>query len=152
MTIVLRYGLAEERVALEELQRSASLVWEEYRAALLAHPDAIQLPTDQLLAQRVRVAEIARPPVGFSVTLPVANDAWELDGLFVDPAHWRKGIGTALVADAVALVRQQGGRFVDVTANPRAEGFYLNFGFVLSGRADTQFGQASRMRYTIPNG
>ncbi len=142
----------EDRAALEEIQRRASLEWEEDRAALLAHPESIQLPVAQLEKRRVRVAEIACEPVGFSVLLPLTAGISELDGLFVEPAHWHAGIGRALMTDTVGLARLQKARAIEVIANPRAEGFYAKFGFVRSGRAQTQFGPAIRMRYVVTEG
>ena len=55
--VTIRLARREEHKALEDLQRNASLVWEEYREMLLAHPDAIELPLEQIKAGRVFVAE-----------------------------------------------------------------------------------------------
>lgn len=148
----IRFGRREERDALEAMQRRASLVWEDYREALLAHPEVIQLPLTQLEQRQVRVAEMADERVGFSVLLPHADGILELDGLFVEPTHWRLGIGRALIKDAVDAARAQDMRAIDVTANPRAEAFYVKVGFVGSGMAQTQFGSASRMRLVLVAG
>ena len=152
ISIHIRFGLSTERAALEELQRRASLVWEETRADLLAHPEVIQLPRVQLEEGRVRVAELARAPVGFSVLLPQTAGVWELDGLFVEPAHWGAGIGRALMVDAVDLARHQDARVIEVTANPRAEGFYAKLGFARVGHVQTQFGPGTRMRLVVAVG
>lgn len=146
MTLNIRFGIPEERTDLEELQRRASLIWEEYRADLLAHPDAIQLPLSQLLENRVRVAELNSCRMGFSVVIPKSEGVSELDGLFVEPDHWGAGIGRALITDAVHLARDQGAKAIDVIANPRAEGFYEKLGFRPTGFAQTQFGPAKQMR------
>lgn len=55
-----RLAIAPERSALEDLQRRASLIWEEDREALLAHPDAIELPIEQITTGRTMVAEAPR--------------------------------------------------------------------------------------------
>lgn len=149
MTLNIRFGVPEERTDLEELQRRASLIWEEYRADLLAHPDAIQLPLSQLQENRVRVAEMNSRRLGFSVVIPKSANVSELDGLFVEPDHWRAGIGRALIADAVHLARGQGAKAIDVIANPRAEGFYEKLGFRPTGFAQTQFGPAKQMRHVF---
>lgn len=146
MSPKIRFGLPEERIDLEELQRRASLIWEEYRADLLAHPDAIQLPLSQLQENRVRVAELGLRRVGFSVVIPKSAGVSELDGLFVEPDIWGAGIGRALIMDAVRLAQAQGAKAIDVIANPRAEGFYEKLGFRVTGSAQTQFGPANQMR------
>jgi GNAT superfamily N-acetyltransferase len=134
------------------LQRRASFGWEENRAALLAHPEVIELPLTQLEEHRVRVAEVAGKPTGFSVVLPLTAGIWDLDGLFVEPTRWRMGIGRALMTDAIALARLQKARVIEVTAHPRSEGFYARFGFIRLGRAQTQFGHAIQMRCVVTNG
>ena len=143
--MIIRAGAPHERAALEELQRRASLMWEEYRPYLLANPDVIELPLAQLQEGHVRVAEQAGGVAGFAALLP--RDGWhELDGLFVEPDQWGLGIGRALVVDALAIARQAGAPAIEVTANPRAEGFYIRLGFAVTGRTQTQFGPANRMR------
>jgi GNAT superfamily N-acetyltransferase len=149
--VEVRFGRVEERVALEELQRRASLVYEETRAQLLAFPEAIELPEIQLVEHRVRVAEIAQEVVGFSVLLPKDTRALELDGLFVEPKCWRKGIGRTLINDAMSLARLEHAPAIDVIANPKAEAFYLNAGFVAYGTCETRFGPAILMRLELPN-
>jgi hypothetical protein len=49
--------LLETKKLLKDLQWRASLVGEEYREALLAHPDAIELPLEHLDAGHTYVAE-----------------------------------------------------------------------------------------------
>ena len=143
---MIRDAAPSELGALEALQRRASDVWEEYRADLAAHPDAIALAPELVAAGRVRVAvsEDGRV-VGFSVVLPARDGACELDGLFVEPAAMRRGIGRALVADAADRARAEGARRMSVIANPRAVGFYERVGFVAGGEADTRFGPATWM-------
>jgi GNAT superfamily N-acetyltransferase len=144
VSITIRFGRADERAALEELQRRASLMWEEYRAYLLANPDVIELPLAQLREGRVRVAQWHGRVAGFAALL-VRNGFCELDGLFVEPDLWGRGLGRALVADALAIARADGAGTLQTVANPRAEGFYARVGFTVIGQAQTQFGPARRM-------
>lgn len=148
--IQIRSGRPDERAALEELQRRASLAYEEYRPYLLANPEAIELPLAQLQDNRVRVAQIAGRLVGFSAVLAPrraeGTDICDLDGLFVEPGCWGRGIGRRLVEDALAACRAAGVAAMDVIANPRAGGFYEKLGFAITGTARTQFGPANRMR------
>jgi GNAT superfamily N-acetyltransferase len=145
VSLALRFGRPEERSLLEALQRRASLMWEEYRPYLLANPDVIELPLAQLQGGLVRVAELAGQVAGFSALLP-KDGFCELDGLFVEPELWSRGIGRALIADARQSARAVGAATIEVVANPRAEGFYARLGFTVSGQAQTQFGPANRMR------
>jgi GNAT superfamily N-acetyltransferase len=148
----MRFGRVEERDALEDLQRRASLVYEETRAQLLAFPEAIELPAIQLSEHRVRVAETAQEVIGFAVLLPKDTRALELDGLFVEPKYWRKGVGRALIHDAIGLARLANAPAIDVIANPKAEAFYLQAGFAVYGACETRFGPAILMRLELANG
>ncbi len=144
-----RLAAPTERSALEELQRRASLVWEEDREALLAHPDAIELPIEQITTGRTIVAENAGKLVGFAVVLRREDGDAELDGLFVEPAQWRHGIGRALVEQAERLATTDGAVSLWVTANTRALEFYGACGFVTVGEVATRFRPAPRMRKSI---
>ena len=144
----IRFGRPEERGALEELQRRASLMWEGYRPYLLANPDVIELPLAQLREGLVRVAELGGRIAGFAALLP-KDGFCELDSLFVEPALWGHGIGRALMADALTIAGAGGTAAIEVLANPYAEGFYRRIGFTVSGQAQTQFGPANRMKLPV---
>lgn len=128
---------------LEDLQRRASLANPEHRAALAANPDAIHLPMAQIAAGDVLVAELDGQAVGFAALVDEV-DHLELDGLFVEPGHWRRGVGRALVTEATHRARRQGLSLL-VTAGPAARPFYERCGFTLEGNAETRFGPALRM-------
>jgi N-acetylglutamate synthase-like GNAT family acetyltransferase len=142
--LLLRLARTEELGELEDLQRRASLALDEYREALLAHPDAIALPAEQIERGEVVVAEIDGRIAGFAVVLD-QDDMAELDGLFVEPELWRRGIGLALVEDAVHHARSRGLSLMTVVANPGAQEFYERCGFTVEGTAQTRFGPALRM-------
>jgi hypothetical protein len=89
--LLIRPAKRAERCRLEALQLRASLRWEEYRSALLAHPDAVALPIEQILDGRTYVAERQGELVGFSVVLLRADGNAELDGLFLSPRHGGQG-------------------------------------------------------------
>jgi GNAT superfamily N-acetyltransferase len=141
-SLKMRPATVAERGELEALQWRASLMWEEYRDALLAHPDAIELPVEQIA--RTIVAELENNAVGFAVVLPREDGDAELDGLFVEPAMWRAGIGTRLIRASEILAAAEGADFLCVVGNPRAA-----CGFELIGREATRFGAGLTMRKAI---
>ena len=134
-----------DRLDLEALQRRASLMWEEDRQALLANPEAIALPLSQIEAGYVTLAEHRGTLVGFSVLIPGEDGETELDGLFVEPSAWGKGIGRQLLTEACERAQGAGARGICVVANPRAADFYLACGFEPAGEAQTDFGPALSM-------
>jgi GNAT superfamily N-acetyltransferase len=139
----IRLARPDEREALEALQWRASLANETDRPHLEANPDAIHLPAEQIERGEVFVAETDDGVAGFAAVL-VEDGHLELDGLFVEPDRWRRGIGAALVETAVHEARRRGLALM-VVANPQALDFYRRCGFVVEGEAQTRFGPAIRM-------
>jgi len=144
-----RLAEVSERVALERLQLRSSMHFPMYRSQLTAHPDAIELPAEQITAGHVRVAERNGVVVGFAVLLERSGDACELDGLFVEPDRMRAGVGRRLVAEAKRIARERGATRIDVVANPQAVAFYEAVGFKPAGEAQTRFGPAPRMSLPV---
>ncbi|MEO3389152.1 GNAT family N-acetyltransferase [Mesorhizobium sp. CAU 1741] len=145
-TLNIRPATPPLRAALENLQRRASLVSETYRAQLLAHPESIHLPAHQIAHGNVWVAEAEESIVGFHVLIARGRDEMELDGLFVEPARWRAGIGRALVGHAAELAGSRSARVLVVVAGRDAEPFYRKAGFAVSGTIATRFDTALEMR------
>lgn len=141
--LTIRMARPEERAELEDLQRRASLALGEYNEQLESEPDAIQLPLEQIQRGEVIVAELDDRLAGFAAVL-IDDDVAELDGLFVEPQLWRRGIGAALIEVAVHEARRQGLAMI-VIANPSAREFYEKCGFAVEGEAETRFGPALRM-------
>jgi len=140
---MLRPARPEERQALEDLQRRASLANECDRANLEAHPDAIELPIAFIERGEVTVAEEDGRVLGFAVVQQ--HDGFtELDGLFVEPGCRKRGIGRKLV-DAATHEARRNGHALMVIANPAALEFYERCGFAVEGKAMTRFGPALRM-------
>lgn len=145
IAFTIRPARAEERAALVGLQRRASLMWEEDRDRLLAHPDVIDLPPGQIAEGCVFVCEAGDAVVGFGVVLPREDGAAELDGLFVDPAAWGRGIGRRLVEHGEAMARAAGAAVLNLVANRRATGFYTACGFQTLGEVQTPLNPAWAM-------
>ncbi len=139
----IRLALPEEREELEALQLRASLALGEYNEQLEAEPDAIHLPMGQIERGEVIVADLGDRIAGFAAVIIDDFEA-ELDGLFVEPDLWRRGVGAALIGVAVHEARRQG-LSMTVIANPSARLFYEKCGFTVEGEAQTRFGPALRM-------
>lgn len=138
--IFVRPATVAEKEGLEALQRRASLSNPGDRAALLANPDCIELPIEQIEAGGVYVAEVAGAVQGFAALLPRDDGDAELDALFVEPDAWQQGIGRALVEACCAAARAAGARYLHVVGNPHAEGFYGSCGFKMLGTTQMRFG------------
>jgi ribosomal protein S18 acetylase RimI-like enzyme len=140
---------------LRELQRvfvAASLSNEGDAPSLLASPEFLDFAGDGIDEGRTRVVcetPDDRRVLGFATIVPDGHGEPELEDLFVDPAHRRRGIARRLVRDAAATARAAGHRRLLVTANPHAQDFYDAVGFVEIGRVDTELGSGARMQLPI---
>jgi GNAT superfamily N-acetyltransferase len=132
-----------ERLDLEELQHRASCALPEYREQLEASPEAIHLLLEQIERGDVVIAEGVDGVAGFAVIV-VSADSAELEGLFVEPGLWLRGVGSVLVEHAVHEARRAG-LSLTVIAAPGAREFYERCGFSVEGDAETRFGPALRM-------
>jgi len=137
--LTLRRARSDERRALEDLQWRASLELPDYRRQLIANPDAVHLPPAQIANGQVIVAEIDGSVAGFAAVV-----GGELDGLFVEPDLWGRGVGRALIEEATHEARRRG-LALKVIANPSVRRFYETCGFSSEGEVQTRFGPAIRM-------
>jgi GNAT superfamily N-acetyltransferase len=149
MAVQLRPARADERRALEALQLRASIAHPDYRDQILANPEVIVLPDDQIAEGRVIVAEDETELRGFAVVLPREDGQAELDGLFVEPDRWRGGVGRRLVGWAADYAADLGAERLCVVANPTALDFYRAVGFVQTGMMQTQFDTAPVMELKV---
>ena len=147
--VTIRFAEPRERDDLVALQWRASLANERDRDILLAHPDAIDLPIEQISFRRVYVAELDGTVAGFAVVLPRDDGDAELDGLFVEPDRWQAGVGAAMVEHGCQIAAEFGAQYLHVIGNPHAKGFYEKCGFNLVGDFETRFGPGILMRRAI---
>jgi len=145
----IRPAIASEKPALEALQLRASLTNAGDREAILAHPDAIEIPAEQIAAGRLFVAEENGTILGFAAIEPRPDGETELDALFVEPTHRRLGIGRLLVDHCAEAARENGSTALHVIGNPHAEDFYRDSGFNQIGTFETRFGPGLLMRKTL---
>jgi ribosomal protein S18 acetylase RimI-like enzyme len=144
--VTIRRAIPAERKTLEALQLRASLGNEGDREALLRHPDAIDMPVEQISAGGVFVLEQGGTIVGFSAILPRDDGDTDLDALFVDPGTQRRGVGRTLLEHCAEVARSGGSNVLHVVGNTHAKQFYLACGFVIVGSFETRFGAALLMR------
>ena len=151
-SLLIRLAVPSEQYGLEQLQRRASLGNAGDRDALLAHPEAIELPAEQIASGRVFVAEWDGTLAGFAAVEPRADGDGELDALFVDPEMQRRGIGRALIEHCAEFARKEGSLALHVVGNPHAKTFYEECGFEVVGTTETRFGPGLLMRKTVLRG
>ena len=144
--ITMRVAVAADQNALEALQWRASLNNPGDREALLANPEAIELPLSQIESGGVFIAEVVGSIKGFATILPRQDGNAELDALFVEPELWRQGIGRRLIEYCCFAAKTSGAVELHVVGNPHAEDFYIASGFKTLGTKQMQFGVGLLMK------
>jgi N-acetylglutamate synthase-like GNAT family acetyltransferase len=147
--VTIRKAVTADQKTLEELQWRASLNNPGDREALLANPDAIELPFQQIQSGNVFVAEAAGSINGFAAILPRLDGNSELDALFVEPEFWRQGIGRQLVEYCCSEAKVAGSAELHVVGNPHARGFYESSGFKTLGIKKMRFGVGLLMKRAL---
>ncbi|MGD9738842.1 MAG: GNAT family N-acetyltransferase [Bauldia sp.] len=147
---VTRLARPADRPVLIDITRRASLFRpSNYAAALIAHPEVIDVAAEDIAAGHVVVATLFEVVLGYASVLPREAGHAELDAIFVEPAEWRQGIGRMLMDASEVTARRLGADMLDVIANPQAEAFYRACGFVVTGTAGTRFAPALSMSKTL---
>jgi len=147
--VTVRTAVTADQKSLEALQRRASLENAGDRETLVANPELIELPLQQIEAGTVFVAEVANSIKGFAVIFRREDGNSELDGLFVEPEFWRQGIGRVLVEYCCAAAKVSGAAEIHVIGNTHAEGFYSACGFETLGTKQLQFGVGLLMKRAL---
>jgi len=144
--ITTRTAVCADQQTLLDLQRRASLNNPGDREALLAHPEVNVLPLHQIESSQVFVAEVDGIIKGFAAVVPRPDGNSELDALFVEPSHWRRGIGRLLLEYGCSKAKASGAAELHVIGNPHAEGFYTASGFRSLGTIEMRFGVGLLMK------
>lgn len=138
----IRIAHPDDKLNIIEVQRRASLASEtgDILDKLLEQPELFDIDEELLANNEVIVAEIGATIVGFASFIAQDGNDAELDGMFVEPSHWRQGIGRLLIEAVMReLVAWQATR-LRVVANPNALAFYKAVGFTIVGEERTPLG------------
>lgn len=134
----IRPALAGDLPALTGILSRAARANEGDREFLDAHPDVLAI--DEARLPDFLVAEAGDGTcVGFVGTKDHPDSRREVTDLFVDPAHWRQGIGGSLLN---SVVRETGPRPLIAVASPASVDFYIACGFHQNGTVRTENGPA----------
>jgi len=66
--------------------------------------------------------------LGFYALEKLSADAYELEALFVDPAHIGTGVGRALMQHAIVTATKRGAARLIIQGDPNASRFYVGAG------------------------
>ena len=127
MNARLRRAQAADAAALTALARAAKAGWGYPAEWMASWRTELALTPEYIAAHDVFVAVEDGEIVG-TCTLERTAEGAAIEHAWIEPGHQGRGVGRALVHEALAAAAARGLRSVSVTADPFAESFYLRLG------------------------
>jgi ribosomal protein S18 acetylase RimI-like enzyme len=136
--VAFRHGTALDASELTQLARDAKAHWGYPPEWLAEWGDDLALTPDYIASHQVFVAESVDEDAVVGVcALAEHGDHWQLEHVWVAPASQRRGVGRALVDQALSVARaRRPDLTVRVHADPNAVGFYERLGARRIGRIE----------------
>jgi GNAT superfamily N-acetyltransferase len=131
-----RAARVDELAELSELAFRSKAVWGYDAAFMEACRAELMIDAGYLEANPVFVLEYEGEPAGFYSLEPGAGGASgeiELGLFFLEPDMIGRGLGRAMIADAIGRARGMDACRLIVQSDPNAEGFYRVAGFTPKG-------------------
>jgi N-acetylglutamate synthase-like GNAT family acetyltransferase len=137
-----RQAVPADTLQLNTVMRRASLAVEtgEVLRRLMEEPEELQVDETLIDSGQVILAEADGVVVGLASFIITASAYAELDGMFVDPRCWRRGIGRMIfeATERELIARQATG--IRVVSSASAVDFYKSLGFSIVGEERTRLG------------
>jgi GNAT superfamily N-acetyltransferase len=125
--MMIRPARGDEVSILSDLAFGAKRAWGYQQEDLQHWRPQLTLSPSMLSSYVVNVAEVDGEVRGF-YALRRSGERWHLEHLWIDPRHWRRGIGRTLMAHALDAAVAGGAEGLEVEADPNAEPFYRRIG------------------------
>jgi GNAT superfamily N-acetyltransferase len=127
MTLEIRAAHTADARRLTEIAHAAKRHWGYDEQLITLWRDDLTVTPDLIADHPVYCAAEGAELLGF-YALSGDGDVFELEHMWVDPTHIRRGVGRRLFGHAVATVRSLGGSLLRIGSDPNAEGFYVAVG------------------------
>jgi GNAT superfamily N-acetyltransferase len=130
--IQIRPAAAEESGVLTDIAFAAKCSWKYPEPLLEQWRPQLTISPMLIACQPTWVAGVEGALAGFASVVPKLP-FWELEHLWVLPAHSNNGIGRQLLEHALAAALVAGACGLAIDSDPNAEGFYRRCGAVRIG-------------------
>lgn len=135
--VTLRRGKPDEAGMLSDLALAAKGFWGYDQAFLESCRDELTFSPDDVARRHLVVAERAGSVVGF-YTVDGQPPVGELGNMWVSPSEVGTGLGRIMWQDAMAAAVAAGFEYLEIGAEPHAEGFYRKMGAELIGQTPSE--------------
>ena len=124
----IRLARSEEADLLTALGVRSKAVWKYSDAEMSTFQQELRISTSQISDGKVFVLTEDGEAIAYYALLDLNSDSVELQHMFVDPRHLKRGLGTRLYLHAIAQARTRGFRRLVIQSDPNAAGFYIKQG------------------------
>ncbi len=129
MPVAIRDATPADAARLSGIAHAAKAHWGYPAAWLELWRAELTLTAADLARLTVRVAAgDDGAPLGFAATSTAGSPRRELEHLWVDPAAMGRGVGRALLRDALRLAHEAGAVGLSILSDPHAADFYRRCG------------------------
>jgi N-acetylglutamate synthase-like GNAT family acetyltransferase len=127
MDLQIRRATPDEAEALTALAHAAKRHW-GYPEEWIDHwRTDLTITSDFIAAHEVFVAIVDHEIAG-CCALVLSEELSELEHMWIDPKHMRKGVGRALFEHTKRRAEELGWQMLELSADPNAESFYERMG------------------------
>lgn len=125
--VTLRRARPDEASVLSEVALAAKGFWGYDRAFIEACRTELTVSPDDVARRHYVVADLGGMVAGF-YSVDGEPPVGELSNMWVRPSEIGTGLGRVLWQDAMAAAAAAGFEYLDIGADPNAEGFYIRMG------------------------
>lgn len=125
-SLKIRNAKTQEAENISELAMRSKAFWGYSEAFMEACREELTVTADNLATGHIRymVAEQDSKLLGYYAIEKRTENEYELEALFVEPAHIGTGIGKTLMDHAKSTVKELGGKKLVIQGDPNADKFY----------------------------
>lgn len=113
--------------ALTRIAHAAKRYWRYPEEYIQIWQDDLTVTPDFIDRHQVYCAVRESEILGF-YALSGQGPTWELEHMWVEPAHIGTGVGVKLFDHVIRMIRAEGGTALRIASDPNAEGFYRKMG------------------------
>jgi GNAT superfamily N-acetyltransferase len=135
----IRNAQPEEAKEISALAMRSKAYWGYSEEFMKACRDELTVTAERINSNDLHymVAEQGSQLLGYYAIEKCAEEGYELEALFVEPAHIGTGVGKALIEHAKNAVLELGGKTLIIQGDPNAERFYRAAGGKLIGMRES---------------
>lgn len=128
---------SDDNLVLTEITKKSKAYWGYSNDQMEEWSDLLTIKEEYIKNNEVYKLLIKNSTVAYYSYFSINENTVKLDNLFVSPENIGKGYGKLLMNDFILKVKQNEKTKVILDADPNAQKFYENFGFIKTGQIET---------------